>query len=637
MATEEKEKKMSIIKKIWYVVILVMGILSFSTGAGAVEYSPGLRIKTISTGTGSGCNQIMATLYLPGNADIKGVAETGAAYNYLGLELPDGKSVEIGLTKDKYDLEESRWSVFAYANYEGAFAHYGTEERWVNFRWDGAEFTGPHVLVPDGSTVDISLKVLKEDEVVFEVSGYELLSIKMPGAHPQGENQVFRLVTSLMTDDPEGFFKNTSWSDLKVKKGPGPFTPWEPRDQEVWMSNNMNENDPFFSWVSVSQENNKDNSEDNNQAETVDITMDGLSEENRDYALEIRKKSETTMRVQFLGNEMYHNDKQLGFGVRGRPMLSLRYLAEWFGFGVEYDPEMGTALVSKGTYGFRLKPGSDRAEISWAGEKVSERELTDKPLLQDNVFYLYSLDLSDLLGLIAIWDDRARTWDIIFRDYTVRELGFPTTINDDVLTLKVLLYDTGTFTMPFLGLKDRTTGLPSQVGSTSFLESGPGSLKKYEVSSTIKVREKTRQLQVSLKMGERIIYAKDFAVRVNIEEKELVVEPPYQLSNPQKGFVRVDQPWVLVRGAVAGEHQVYPEIVFFVKTADREDILQEEVLRKETVAIVEGQFEHVLELEKEEGLYKVTVNSIMAGPRGPVYPEITNFYVEYRKGDKQDS
>lgn len=385
---------MNSFKKLGFLLILTAGILIFfSSSMAAAEYSPAYRVKSASEQTGLGYNEIKATIHLPGNSDIKGVGETGAAYNYLGIEIADGKSFEIGLTKDKYDLEDDRWSVFAYANYEGAFSHYGTEGKWVNFRRDGASFTGPQLIIADGSTVTISLMVLEKDEVVFEISGYEPLYIKMPGADPRGEKQIIRRVTSLMTDDSQGFFRNTCWSSVKIKKGNEPYSDWKPSSTDVVQSNNLDKNDPRSSWVSAQT--------DDRNVQRIDINMDGINGENKPYVLEIRKESEATMSVQFVGNQMYHNGRYLGFGLRGKPMLSLRYIAEGFDFQADYNTKTGTCLVGNGEYSFRLKPGSNLAEIYWAGEKVKEKELIERPLLRNNVLYLYSLDISDLLGLIT--------------------------------------------------------------------------------------------------------------------------------------------------------------------------------------------------------------------------------------------
>lgn len=502
---------MNSIKRFRLFLVMTAGILLLCGNALATEYSPAYRVRSVSDLTGPGYNEVAATLHLPGNSDIKGVGETGAAYNYLGIEISNGKSLEIGLTKDKYDLESSRWSVFAYANYEGAFSSYGTEGRWVNFRRDGAAFAGPQLLVEDGSDVTISLKVLAKDEAVFEITGYEPVRLKIPGAGPQEEKQIFRRVTSLMTDDPQGYFRNTRWSSVKIKKSAEPYADWQPKSADIWQSNNMDKSDPHSSWVSTVM--------DNERIQKIDINMDGLIAENHPYAFSLRKKSDETMRVEFKGSQMFHGDRHIGFGVGGKPMLSLRYMAERFGFQVEYDSQEGACLFNSGEYSFRLKPGGQLAEIYWAGEKVREKELTEKPLLKKNVLYVYSLDISDLLGLVPYWDNSARTWDVLYRDYTYQELGFPTAADDDLLSVQGLLWDDGQHDMPWLEITDPANKVRSKFSSIVLSELGKGSDNKYEINCVAQLEEEISRLRVRLAMGQRIIFAKDIEVAMNIEAK----------------------------------------------------------------------------------------------------------------------
>lgn len=607
-------------KKLYYLMALTIVVLLIGSKTLAVEYSPAYRVKSSGDMTEHGYNGISATLYLPGNSNIKGISDTGAAYNYLGIETSNGNSFEFGLTKDKLDLENERWSVFAYANYEGAFSYYGTEGKWVNFRQDGASFTGPHININDGSIVSISLKVLEQDEVIFEVTGYDPIRIKMPGADPLGDRQVFRRVTSLMTDDPQGFFKNTRWSSVKIKKGNEPYTDWEPRNAEVSLSNNMDKNDPASSWVSVLQ--------DSENVQTIDIIMDKMPEENEAYAYELQSNSDEMMRVQFVGNQMFHNGKYLGFGISGKPMLSLRHMAERFNYRVEYDSQSGTSSLSRGLYSFRLKPGSNRVEIFWDGSKLKEVELAVKPLLKKNVLYLYSLDIRDLFGLFTYWDSDARTWDILYREYTYQKLAFPTFINGDMLTIKGLLFDDGQHDMPMLQIINNTDDFTPSFSSISLYEYGINPRRhKYEMESNFKLNKENNRLHVSLALGHRVILAKNIEVARNIENKELVVDPPYQLASPTKGYVKVSLPQILISGSVSDINNSYPsEVICFVKKAD-----QEVILHKENIPIIDGQFKHELVINEGEGLYKITLNYPMGGPRGPVYPEITDFYLEYRK------
>ena len=350
------------------------------------------------------------------------------------------------------------------------------------------------------------------------------------------------------------------------------------------------------------------------------------------YSFIVQSNAGPQMSVQFVDNQMYHDSRYLGYGVSGKPMLSLRYLAEWFGFQVDYQAESCTALVSKGEYAFRIGTARKVAEIYWAGEKIKEHELTVQPLIKNSRLYSYSLDISELLGLTTNWDNTARIWHVLYRDYTYQELSFPTAVNDDELTIKGLLLTHGQYELPVLEIKDTLQNVFSYVGSVHNVDLGTdanaGWKYKYELNSTIKMQEENPRFQVSLTIGQRIIFAGNIDVVVNIEDKELVVkEPSYQFTSPLKGYLKVDKPEIIINGSVAHINGYVPsEVVLFAKKVDNTAITL-----KENIPIIDGQFSYKLALGPEEGLYKVTVNSVMAGPRGPAYPEITNFYVEFRR------
>jgi hypothetical protein len=362
---------------------------------------------------------------------------------------------------------------------------------------------------------------------------------------------------------------------------------------------------------------------------TVGSAMEDIEEDlYKPYAFVIRSNPDKKMRVQFVVNKMYHEDRYLGFGLSGRPMLSLRYMSEWFGFRVDYDAQSSTASVGNGEYSFRVRPGGNTADIYWTGEKINEYELTESALLKDNRLYLYSLDISNLLGLMPYWDDSTRTWDVLYRDYSYQELGFPTYVNDDLLTIEGLLFDDGQHSTPHLHIKDINNDIRSHTSSLSIKEFGTDSLNMYDIRSIIRLNEETSRLRVSLSLGQRIIFVRDIDVTSDIEAKELIVaDPSYEFTNPIQGYIKTARPEVLISGSASDIDGYCPaEVVLFVREAD-----DPEIIFKESIPITDGKFSYKLKLEKGEGLYKVTVNSIMPAPRGPAYPEITNFYVEYRK------
>lgn len=348
------------------------------------------------------------------------------------------------------------------------------------------------------------------------------------------------------------------------------------------------------------------------------------------YAFELQQKEDTVgMRVEFIGNRMFHEGREIGFGIDGKPMLALRHISEYFGCRVDYDSQTRSCVVSYGEYSFRIKPGNNLVTVYYAGEQVEAAEITSDACLRNNVLYLYSLDLSDLLGLDTSWNDRERTWEIFLRDYTYRELGFPDVVAGDVLTVKGLLFTDGRHAMPMLEIMGEPASR-SYISSISYHGSGPASLKRYEMSTEILLKERLNPLQVRLNQGYRIIFARNIEVVRELEAKELVVETPYQLASPLTGYVKIIEPRLKVSGSVERLDADYPrEVVLFVKEyADRK------VLQKVSVPLLNGRFEHELRFA-ETGLYQVTLNSVMAGPHGPAYPEITDFFVDYVPGAEQ--
>lgn len=352
------------------------------------------------------------------------------------------------------------------------------------------------------------------------------------------------------------------------------------------------------------------------------------NDNNSSYAFEIQSQTGKTMSVQFKGNQMYHDDTYLGYGISGKPMLTLRYIAEWFGFRVDYNAQNRSALVSKGEYAFQIVPDSNVAEIYWDGTKITEFELTEKPFIANSRFHLYSLDISSLLGLMDYWDNNTRIWNVLSMEYTYQESVFPTVVNDDELTIKGLLLGSGQYELPSLEIMDIVNNVHSYTASSHSIDDDANTMPKYEMSSTISMQEKNNRLRVSLTIGQRILFVKDIDVVVNLEDKELVVKQSvYQFTSPTKGYIKVNNPEIMISGSVAAPNNDYPaEVVLIVQKTDHTEILEKRI------PIIAGQFTSNLALEKGGGLYKVTVNSIMAAPRRPAYMEITNFFVEYTKG-----
>jgi hypothetical protein len=373
--------------------MLLLLLFLLPSAALATEYSPAYRVKTALDENNPGYTGLTVTITLPRGEDIRGVGPTGAAYNYIGLETADGHNVEIGLHKDTYDAERGQWSVFAMATYPGAYTYYGSEHQWHNFR-KMYRPDGPDLVFPDGSVLTMALEVTAPNEVTFTVTGQEPVRLVLPGAEPHGTGQIFRRVTSLMSDDALGYSKNNLWQDMKIKKAGESWQEWLPSALETLRSNNMDKGDPRKNWIAV-------RSGKKPFPENIDIIMREKPSSSSSFkvgALEYCVDGETRtadagpliegnrvyLPVRFLGyacgiqeNEIYWDDQSKsatltaqGSTIRltigqpwldvnneiqpidavpllqeGRAYLPARFVAEALGYYVEWNPEGQTVFI----------------------------------------------------------------------------------------------------------------------------------------------------------------------------------------------------------------------------------------------------------------------------------------------------
>ncbi|WP_143758794.1 copper amine oxidase N-terminal domain-containing protein [Desulforamulus ruminis] len=375
-------------------LILGLGLLSCPYGfAGETIFSPGYRVKTELDENQIGYNAVTATLVLPQGQDVSGIQEAGAAYNYLGIETANGNSLEIGVHKDLYDLPANRWSVFAGTNYHGAFEEYGSNEKWHNFRIMPWYQRGPDMLFPDGSTVTMTLRVEKDDEVVFEIPGFEIIRMKMPGANVEGRQQVFRRVTSLMTYEAGGFTKNNRWEAVSLQKPGESFVRWVPAPEQVHKSNNMDENDPGNSSIVVKTSLDY-------YPEIVDIS--GLTPK-----APVPQGGPVTFK---LGQRSYAVGERViemdaaPYSEQGRTFIPVRYLAESLGISdIQWDEETQRVTLNKGEQTAVLTVGSNQLETR--GTPVT---MDVGPQIRDGRVYLPARYVAEAFGRYAGWEPESQ-------------------------------------------------------------------------------------------------------------------------------------------------------------------------------------------------------------------------------------
>ncbi|WP_003541878.1 copper amine oxidase N-terminal domain-containing protein [Desulfotomaculum nigrificans] len=355
-------------------------------------YSPGYRVKSSLDEDHNGYQAIMATITLPQAADVRGVKETGAAYNYLGLETFGGHIIEIGLHKDYYDLANGKWSVFAYANYPGAFVNYGSNERWHNFRIMPWSPQGPDLVFPDGSKVTMILKVTDKDEVSFAIPGFDPILLKVPGADPTGKDQIFRRVTSIMTDDAQGFTKNNCWEEVKLQKPNQDFITWVPQPGETLKSNNMDQNDPNGSSITVKAA--------QYYPEIVDISE-----------LKPMQRTKKAVVKFIVGQNSFTVDDSIiemdatTYTDQDRTFVPVRYLAQALGVSdINWNGDTQTVTLTKGEEVVVLTVGKQEM-VSPAGT-VS---MDVSPVSRADRVYLPARYVAEAFGYYASWDEETRT------------------------------------------------------------------------------------------------------------------------------------------------------------------------------------------------------------------------------------
>lgn len=324
--------------------------LFLSTSPALAMYSPAYRARTLLDEQEIGHTAISATIQLPTESDIKGVGPTGAAYNYLGIETANGNSLEIGLHQDTFDKENQQWSVFAMATYQGAYSHYGSNAQWHSFRKFGGTINSPHLVFPAGSIVTMTLQVTGKDEVIFEIPGFESIRLVLPGADPSGEKQILRRVTSLMTNDSLGYSQNNIWQEVKTKRAGEPWQEWIPTSQETFRSNNMDGNDPRQSWVTVRV--------DDYYPELVDIVA---LEEPRD-----RSVFQVGTSAYYLNGEQKEADAKpfIAEGRTYLPVRYLAYACGISEGGIQWDEHSKTVRLSARGITENLTVGQSKLEVN---------------------------------------------------------------------------------------------------------------------------------------------------------------------------------------------------------------------------------------------------------------------------------
>lgn len=369
--------------------------------------------------------------------------------------------------------------------------------------------------------------------------------------------------------------------------------------------------------------------------------QNSAQEPQKTYSFNINQADQIDFRVDFVGDQMFLGGENAGFGLDGKPMLSLTQFAARLGYRLEVDPREKTFTVKHGVYAFTLGPASQETQLYYDGRLLEAVGLECEPLLRGGDLYVYSLDLKRLFGLTMVWNDSERTLDVSYPVYDLEELGLPATVRGDKLTVRGHLIEKGYHDQyPRIELVNKTAaGVPTG-SSMGLVGRGQDGRPLYNLESTLEnLRVGHNQVEVTVRVGERLLYKGLVEVTPSLEDMELEVNVAgpssgkVVFSSPLRGYTKVNSDQFPVAGSVetAGDDELALEIEKWEEGEFRPVV-------QEKAPILDNGFAHNLRLSAGEGLYKVTVFRLMAGaprpsftPPGPARVKITWFYLDYEK------
>ena len=353
-------------------------------------------------------------------------------------------------------------------------------------------------------------------------------------------------------------------------------------------------------------------------ADSTTPTASTVERENP-YAYTVQEADSTAAVIQFAGNSMTLNHIQIGYNSNGSPMISLRTLSETFGFKVQYDAKTASVTVTRGRYGFSIHTGIPRATLLWDGKIVRETDLTQKPLIQNGKLYLYSLDLSDLMGLVSSWDDSNRTWQASCPDYQIVDNGYTDVFPDTTGIVKWLLINDG-IDFPELEI----TPQESSTGFLSPIHPERAEAPHYQAETHFVFKTNPQHIREMIHFKDRILFIKDLDVSMDPTLKTLENTLPdmYQFTQPAQGYTRKSTPSVLLEGTVNDKTPGNLRITIHKVNSKEEDSF-------ESLPYSQGAFSNSFTLKNGAGLYKIQVCYPMAGPHGTAYVTLLDFFIAY--------
>ncbi|MDF2715994.1 MAG: hypothetical protein K0R28_2919 [Paenibacillus sp.] len=229
--------------------------------------------------------------------------------------------------------------------------------------------------------------------------------------------------------------------------------------------------------------------------------------------------------VKVNGTELSVRGTAIGYLKEGTPYLSLRYLAERFGFREEGEENPRSVTLASVTepYSFRLQPGSTEAATFWDGKEEERLMLREAPVEADGDIWLNGEDAQHMAGLSIDWFEGGQFFYLFRDEYDVELPDLPATAHGETLNISAYRYErwigpnyAKPKASPLLTIRSRTIGADGAVTDGAATNIGKPDYQTALVrqSASAGLAPGANAFTMEVKVGSRILARQDAEVAV---------------------------------------------------------------------------------------------------------------------------
>jgi hypothetical protein len=345
--------------------------------------------------------------------------------------------------------------------------------------------------------------------------------------------------------------------------------------------------------------------------------------------------------IAFGDEEITHKGAAVGKIVDGWPMMSVKWMAEQFGYSVEKTND--GFYVQSDTYSFLLHPGNNSYERFWFGYPVGEdNNVYIAPVLDsDGELLAYETDLKRLFGYYSVWDPETRKLNVEYRAYLAEDYGLPESLNNYFYSVRVDSHISGIDAEPTIFVTNRVNGKDPVHGGSSggSVPNAEGNGPNFRMVSSVPVDFGRNEIDVMIAKEGRILFHQTISAELSMEQVEARIDYdalPYSSGEhtklesvtPEQAYIRTAANSFEASGKVIAKHG--DGLTFTIEVREGE---QYRKISEHHVPFDQDAFVAKLALPDEPGLYRITAVSLLTNPRFTSTIPVAIWYVDKTSPD----